>query len=114
VLAHIKGSLEDHVATCFLTTSLAGCYAAAPMPVILAQLIPSTDKKKPQYVLMPGRPKKRRIASAGSVGTQGKYTGRCSKCKQTGHYRKTCRAVVACQVMEEAGPVELADVTIEI
>ena len=92
-------SLEDYIASCYSTEAFNRTYDYCLNPLEGMNGWPASDRpplKAPGYVRMPGRPKKerRRDSTEGPKGTKMSKMGtviRCSKCKQTGHNRSTCK-----------------------
>jgi hypothetical protein len=94
-----------HVSDCFLTQEILACYLGLIVPPIRDELVLANGRLPPHFVRQPGRPKKRRWASAGgkdqlphrnrrSVGAAGTRNPKCSICGEEGHYAKTCRGTL--------------------
>ena len=60
------------------------------MPAVLTGLQAEANRQPPSYRNLAGRPRKRRISSAGEQNANNKFRGKCSQCGQTGHYARTC------------------------
>ncbi|KAG0476697.1 hypothetical protein HPP92_013538 [Vanilla planifolia] len=54
--------------------------------------------RPPKFRRPPGRPEKKRLCMEES--TREKHTVRCSRCNQTGHYKRTCKATDIIQHLE--------------
>ena len=102
--------LQDHCSTIFHATSLALAYSSPFMPAVLTGLQAEANRQPPSYRNLAGRPRKRRISSAGEQNANNKFRGKCSRCGQTGHYTRTCRNAAPANVplIVPAGPDWLA------
>jgi hypothetical protein len=95
-----KLEVANFVDPCFHTTKLKECYSGRLIPPIQSDFALAEGRLPPVYCRQPGRPKKRRIPSAGATDaskTRNKNMCRknrkCSICQQAGHYALTCNGL---------------------
>ena len=100
--------VHEYCSTKFLSTSIVAAYSEPFTPAILLGLVPETNRRPPAYRNLAGRPRKRRISSRGERNPNNKFRGRCSRCKQHGHYSGTCRNPAVEKELVLPGPNWLA------